>query len=341
MSPSTPERQATRRPRAWPGLKRRAPLHHVLVQPDAVLALDVKPGVGPVQGPGRKSTAVTASTLPLWLAAHPGVSVHVALSGRLVHPVLSRQEALVHAGAQDRLAWARQQFLHFHGSDAATWPLALWCQPPVVAAVALHGVDMAAWQAASAQHGCQILSVQPWWAHLPDVRSDVRPEVRPDASPVANPSGSHAKAWPGLGAAGLLAVEGASAGAPGAVHATWMGFEQGRLVSLEQRRAEGAGAAGEHGLVGLLQGWQQAHGVTAKDTRIMAFGLQAAGGLGNALGSGVGTDLASDLASDRDSDSGSDSGCRHGNDLTRALALHGQLLGDPASAVPPLHWVTV
>jgi hypothetical protein len=59
----------------------------------------------------------------------------------------------------------------------------------------------------------------------------------------------------------------------------------------------------------------------------------------------VGTDLASDLASDRASDPGSDSasdsGSKHGNDLTRALALHGQLLGDPASAVPPLHWVTV
>ncbi len=262
--------------RGW-GLARRALLRHLLVRPEGVSELGLP-------APGNEPAAATHATLPQWLAAHPGQRVFVALSGRWVHPLLSRQEALVNARVHDQLAWAQQQFLHFHGHVAATWPVALWCQAPMLAALALHGVDLPLWQAAAAEHGCHLLSVQPWWAGLPDTLQATDP----------------ARRWPGTGSAGLLAVEGLPADSGGGMHSTWMGFEQGRLSVLEQRRASGPGA---QALAELLHGWQHSHGVPAQATAVMAFGLHP------------------DTAR----------ACR--------LALQDQLVGDPGSALPPLSWV--
>ncbi|CAD5370969.1 hypothetical protein RA210_U140003 [Rubrivivax sp. A210] len=228
MSPATPERRlAGLLP--WP-----RPRRPLFVAPEGVTELDGQGGGAP--------------DLAHWLQAQPASELHLVLSGRLLYPLLTAEPALVRAPAADQQAWARQQFLHFHGPEAAAWPLVLGLEGATLSAAALHGADLAAWREGAAQRRSRLASVRPWWSTA----------LRRVVAALAG--------WPGRGRAGLLLAEGA--------HATWLVFEGGRLAALEQRRAA---AADGQALAALLAEWQAEHGVAGADCAIAGFGIADAG----------------------------------------------------------------
>jgi hypothetical protein len=185
-----------------------------------------------------------APDMPQWLAAHPGSEIRVLLSGRLVHPLLVRDAVLAGAREADRRAWARQQFLHYYGPEAADWPLVLWAEGPVLAAAALHGADLPGWQSFAVDHGSRLSTIRPWWSVVP--------------TKVA----ASADGWPGAGRAALMLVEGA--------HAAWVHFDDGRLCAVEQRRAEAPDAPA---MAALLEEWQAEHEVPIAATVVAGFGV--------------------------------------------------------------------
>jgi hypothetical protein len=216
-------------------------VRRLFVGPDGVVDLD-----GGVEA-GRAEEGV-APDLPQWLAEHPSSEVQILLSGRLVYPLVVTEPALARAQRADQLAWVRQQFLHFHGAPSAGWPLVLAADPPTLAAAALHGVDLAVWQAGAANHGSRLSRLQPWWTTAPSSVAHALPS------------------WPGEGPVALMLVEGA--------HASWLSFNAGRLIAIEQRRAASPGG---DALATLLVEWQQEHGLDAAATTVAGFGV--AGGV--------------------------------------------------------------
>jgi hypothetical protein len=228
-------------------LRRRRAVRRLFVRPEGVWDLDAA------------DAGAAAPDLPLWLAAHPGSEIRVLLSGRLVHPLLVRDAALAGARDADRRAWARQQFLHYYGPEAADWPLVLWADAPVLAAAALHGADLPGWQSSAAVHGSRLGTIRPWWSVVP---TKVAAAVN---------------GWPGAGRSALMLLEGA--------HAAWMRFDDGRLCAVEQRRANGPDAPA---VGALLEEWQAEHEVPDAATVVAGFGVlgrtDELAGLGRVLG---------------------------------------------------------
>lgn len=155
-----------------------------------------------------------ADSVSAWCAAHPDSDIRLAVSGELIHSLVV-DPAVALRGADAVRDHARQQFTHYHGSQAAAWPLAVWSEPGrggrggQAGACAAHGIDLAAIQTDARRHGVRLRSVAPVWST--GLRS----------------LGRWLPRFEGTGHHALLLVEAAAA--------TWLVAEEGRIVTLSQR----------------------------------------------------------------------------------------------------------
>ncbi|MFN7725891.1 MAG: hypothetical protein ACK5QH_12560 [Rubrivivax sp.] len=119
-----------------------------------------------------------ATDWPAWCAAHPGARCTLHLPSTLLHELLVPAE---HAGSDaEALAWASAQWLHFHGEDAAPWPLAVWQLGARRGVSALHGLGPA-WGAlcqAAQAHGVRLQAVSPHWLHRAQQALRTEPALR-------------------------------------------------------------------------------------------------------------------------------------------------------------------
>lgn len=149
-----PTRQGPSRP-AWPWLQR--------LRPHTPLAVLMQAGPATAIGP-----ATTPADWPAWCQAHAGRHVQLWLGASLTHE-LALAPGLALGDDAALLAYARPLLQHYHGEPAAHWPLAAWrcgagLRAPQRGVSALHGVDLAALQAAARQAGVRLQAVQPWWS---------------------------------------------------------------------------------------------------------------------------------------------------------------------------------
>ncbi len=113
---------------------------------------------------GGTAPAEASPGLEPWLAANPGANARIVLSGALTHQLVVSDPALPIADAEALLAWARHQFVHYHGSAAQRWPLSVWLSAGQRGASAAHGIDLDAVLRRAADSGVRVRAVQPWWA---------------------------------------------------------------------------------------------------------------------------------------------------------------------------------
>lgn len=113
---------------------------------------------------GGDAQAETSPGLEPWLAANPGSNARIVLSGALTHQLVVSDPSLPIADAEALLAWARHQFVHYHGPDAQRWPLSVWLSAGQRGASAAHGIDLDAVLRSAADRGVRVRAVQPWWA---------------------------------------------------------------------------------------------------------------------------------------------------------------------------------
>jgi hypothetical protein len=189
----------TRVTRAWSRARGRLPSHVVYLRPQGVVSW---PADGEAAGSGR------FDDFAAWCAAHPGADARLHVSGHAIHNLVVDAD-LSAAGADAVRRYAQQQFTHYHGPQAARWPLAVWADGPSRGASALHGVDLPGLRAAAADHEVRLLGLAPAWSAGLASLSLRHPEFIE--------AGRHA----------LLLVEGGIA--------TWIVVEGGRIAALRQR----------------------------------------------------------------------------------------------------------
>ncbi|HEY4080732.1 MAG TPA: hypothetical protein VGM81_08550 [Burkholderiaceae bacterium] len=144
-----------------------------------------------------------------WCAENRGSVCALIMSARLLHE-MNFDAGLPLADDAARVAYARQQFTHYFGSQAQRWAFAAWSG----GASALHGVDLAVLREAAQANDIVLRSVEPFWAPL----------LRRLA--VEDPD------WLRAPRAGLAWVEGAQL--------SWLTLEEGRLQGLRQSRLPAA-----------------------------------------------------------------------------------------------------
>lgn len=98
-----------------------------------------------------------------WCAAHAGSSVRVVLSSALTHQLVADPQ-LPLEDSEAVLAWARHQFVHYHGAAAQRWALAPWCDGPQRGAIALHALELDTLLQSAARHRVGIRAIEPWWS---------------------------------------------------------------------------------------------------------------------------------------------------------------------------------
>ena len=114
-----------------------------------------------------------------------------------------------HCVEVNRMGGARQQFVHYHGTPARQWPLAVWSSANSSGACAAHSVDLNALRATAASHHVLLHSIAPAWsAGLASLTRREPSLARPGPSAVALVEGS------------LV---------------TWMTANAGTLTSMQQR----------------------------------------------------------------------------------------------------------
>lgn len=154
MSLSLLERQPTAANgrRWWPPVSR-APVLTLFLQEQSAW------GYGPGDEAGRRFGSGDA-----WLDDHAGCRVRLVLSGALTHQLVVGDESLPLDDDESLLAWARHQFVHYHGAGAQHWPLSVWRTGRQRGASAVHGIDLDRLVRRAGAAGVQLRSVQPWWA---------------------------------------------------------------------------------------------------------------------------------------------------------------------------------
>lgn len=128
----------------------------------------------PLESPAAQSDMLAA--FKDWCATHAGTTADVLLPLSALHEMvcepglpLETEEAL--------LDYGRQQFIHYFGSAASSWPLAAWqaktgsatpeskARPaPLRGVTALAGMDLAALERIAGQHRVRLRHVRPAWA---------------------------------------------------------------------------------------------------------------------------------------------------------------------------------
>lgn len=183
--------------RAWAGARGRVPRHVVYLHAQ---------GVASWLSGGGPSTPF--DTFAAWCAAHPGADVHLRVSGQAIHSLVV-DAALPFDDADAVRRYAQQQFTHYHGPQAAAWPLAVWSDGTQRGASGLHGVDLEGLRGAARVHDVRLRSLTPAWSAGLAMLAARRPE------------------FVGAGRQALLLVEGSGA--------TWVVVEGGAVVALRQR----------------------------------------------------------------------------------------------------------
>lgn len=113
--------------------------------------------------PGASKPA-TVDDVSAWCADHPRTDLRLVLSGDVTHTLHAHDPALPLANERDLLAYARHQFVHYHGGAAQHWPISTWSAAGSRGAVALHGLDLAAVVAAAVSHRVRLRSIEPYWS---------------------------------------------------------------------------------------------------------------------------------------------------------------------------------
>ncbi|WP_341893281.1 hypothetical protein [Variovorax sp. YR752] len=113
--------------------------------------------------PGDQTARRYASS-DAWLLDHAGCRLRLVLSTALTHQLVVNDPALPLEDMEALLAWARHQFVHYHGAAAQHWPVSAWLNGEQRGASAVHGIDLDALVRRAGASGVQVRSVQPWWA---------------------------------------------------------------------------------------------------------------------------------------------------------------------------------
>ncbi len=99
-----------------------------------------------------------------WMEAHAGGNVRLVLSGALTHQLLVADPTLPLEDEAGLVAWARHQFVHYHGVAAQRWPMAPWMVGVQRGVSAAHGLDLERLLQSAAAQRVRLRAVQPWWA---------------------------------------------------------------------------------------------------------------------------------------------------------------------------------
>jgi hypothetical protein len=108
------------------------------------------------------SSAAAPADFATWCAAHAGQSCRVLLSSEWL-ALITTDPALGLRTREDLQAHGRTQFEQYHGSAARDWPLRVWQTGAGSGATAVQGGVLARLQAAAADNGVRMLSVQAAW----------------------------------------------------------------------------------------------------------------------------------------------------------------------------------
>ena len=152
------------------------------------------------------------TTLDAWCKSHPGQAADVVVSGRLLFN-LHVDARLPLSDSTALRAYAMQQFGHYHGTAAQTWPLALWSEASQRVACALHSLDLPALRAQAKTHDVHLRSMLPAWSLALGAAVREVPDLCHGRSAVA-------------------LVEGTLV--------TWMVLERGALAGLHERHLDAA-----------------------------------------------------------------------------------------------------
>jgi hypothetical protein len=191
----------------WQALRGGAPRHAVFVHTEGVVAWPA----------GRAASGSDAAmperfdSFEAWCGAHAGEAAQLHLSGRLVHNLLI-EPSLGLRGPAATLAYARQQFTHYHGAAAQQWPLAVALAGGGSVVCALHSLELGQLRSSAQRHGVRLLGAAPVWAAGLSSLARREPEFT----------------QPGRRA--LAVVEGTLV--------TWLASDGGRIVALQQRRLD-------------------------------------------------------------------------------------------------------
>ena len=189
-------------------------------------------------------TTATFENFDAWCRVNPNTEARLFVSGHLLHSLIV--DPVLRLPDDDAVRnYARQQFVHYHGSHARQWPLAVWSSATYSGACAAHSVDVDALRATAATHDVHLHSIAPAWsAGLASLTRQV-------------PSLAHA------GHSALALVEGSLV--------TWMIASAGTITSIQQRYLD----APRTGLLTELLGRLDAEtGPFAQPAVIVGWGLE-------------------------------------------------------------------
>lgn len=146
----------------WPTwLTRRGPCHALWLGPQGLWDYGARPGW---RRPAAEPAApVRHASFDAWCQVHPGAACELVVSSWLLHELLL-DRALPLADDPARLAYARGLLQHYHGDEAADWPLAAWQVAGRHGVSALHGLRLTALQRSACQAGVVLRAVRPWWS---------------------------------------------------------------------------------------------------------------------------------------------------------------------------------
>jgi hypothetical protein len=246
-----------------PALARRlAPSHALWLGPGGLWDHGAMPGWRPwasnTSGPAapRHHAGFDA-----WCRAMPGHGCTLILSGWLLHELLL-DPSLPLADDTARLGYARRLLQHYHGDDAAHWPLAAWQAGGQRGVSALHALTLQALQAGARQAGVALRGVRPWWSLALVLAQQQQPALA---------AAERAR---------LLVVDGRLV--------TCVDMARGRLVGLQQRHLDSADSAGlrrlQAGLPPVERCAAIGHGLDAPGPADAADGTEAIQWLGHLHG---------------------------------------------------------
>ena len=124
------------------------------------------------------------TTLDAWCKSHPGQAADVVVSGHLLFSLYVDARLPLPDSTALR-AYALQQFGHYHGTAAQTWPLALWSQASQRVACALHSLDLPALRSEAETHDVQLRNMIPAWSLALGAAATEVPDLRRGRSAVA------------------------------------------------------------------------------------------------------------------------------------------------------------
>lgn len=159
----------------------RGPPHALWLGRNGLWDYGARPGwrrpAAPAPSAPTSPAPVPHASFDAWCQAHPGAACELAVSSWLLHELLL-DAALPLADDPARLVYARGLLQHYHGDDAADWPLAAWQVAGRHGVSALHGLRLPALQHSARQAGVVLRAVRPWWSLALAL---ARPPVMPTA----------------------------------------------------------------------------------------------------------------------------------------------------------------